>query len=215
MQRFKTVLCIVITSLWLSHSAYADDDWFNQPQGFDSDYLSSVVDIQNRGRNNDRVILQGRLTNYLGKENYEFTDIKGDRIEVELDDDVDWSLVHRDQLISIAGELDKNMFTVKVEAKQYTILQDEQYMQPAAQNSLEATSSRRIVASPSYVYPEDVNPRTRLAPEPAPINSLNNQRSLQFGPVSKQLNHQENTSLPQLIDSTIMNVQQQINTDNH
>lgn len=123
MQRFKTVLCIVITSLWLATPAHADDDdWFNgQPRGF-GNQLNSIVEIQNKGQDKDRVVLQGRLTNYLGKDNYEFTDLKGDRIEVELDDDVDWSQVHRNQLISIMGKVDKNMFTVKVEAKQYRIL---------------------------------------------------------------------------------------------
>lgn len=123
MQRLKTVLCIVTTSFGLLSLSVQADDWHKQPRGFNT-YLSSVVEIQKQGRDDDLVVLQGRLTNYLGKNNYEFTDLKGDSIEVELDDDLDWSRVHRDQLITIRGKVEKNMFTMQVEAKYYSILTD-------------------------------------------------------------------------------------------
>lgn len=144
MQRFKIALCIVTASLWLVQTAHADDDdWFNQPRGFHM-CLNSVVDIQNNGKDDDRVMLKGRLTNYLGKDNYEFTDVHGDRIEVELDDDADWSAVHRDQLITIAGSLDKNMFTVKVDAKHFLIasLQEQKAFQAATAASMAANQAK-------------------------------------------------------------------------
>lgn len=205
MQSLKTVLCIA-TSLWLSHVALAGDheDWFNQPRGFSS-YLDSIVDIQNKGRDKDRVILQGRLTNYLGKDNYEFTDLKGDRIEVELDDDVDWSLVHRDQLITISGELEKNMFTVKVEAKQYSIETETPNYSPAVAGALES-SNRATVTSQVYEHPSSA--RTALAPEPAPNNALVPTQTLRFAPVNSLTT--PNESLPQIIDNTILDLQQKI-----
>lgn len=143
MQCFKIALCIVTASLWLVQTAHADDDWFNQPRGFNI-YLNSVVDIQNNGKDDDKVMIKGRLTNYLGKDNYEFTDINGDRIEVELDDDADWSVVHRDQLITIAGSLDKNMFTVKVDAKHFIIasLQEQQAFQATTAQSTATNQSK-------------------------------------------------------------------------
>lgn len=205
MQSFKTVLCIA-TSLWLSHAAWADDEWFNQPRGFNA-YLSSVADIQNKGRDDDKVMLQGRLTNYLGKDNYEFTDVKGDRIEVELDDDVDWSLVHRDQLITISGKLDKNMFTVKVEAKQYTIEPEAQSTYtPAAPGALNESSDVAIASRVYNTSPSSA--RTTLAPEPAPNNALAPTQTLRFAP-SNSLNAPSD-SLPQVIDSTILDLQQKI-----
>lgn len=143
MQCFKIALCIVTASLWLVQTAHADDDWFNQPRGFNI-YLNSVVDIQNNGKDDDKVMIKGRLTNYLGKDNYEFTDINGDRIEVELDDDANWSVVHRDQLITIAGSLDKNMFTVKIDAKHFIIasLQEQQAFQAATAQSMATNQSK-------------------------------------------------------------------------
>lgn len=175
MQRLKTVLCIVTTCLGLMHVAHADE-WFNQPRGF-STYLESVVEIQNKGRNKDHVLLQGRLTSYLGRDNYEFTDLYGDRIEVELDDDANWSLVHRGQLITIAGKLDKNMFTVKVEAKRYAFFHDQD---PHSINNLvspeqaklaeavyEASTSQIVLANtatPNTTTPQQTNANLTLSP---------------------------------------------------
>ena len=63
------------------------------------------------------VTLKGRLTNYLGDDRYEFTDVNGDRIEVELDDDHDWSNIAKDQLIEIVGEVDKDLMSTSLEVK--------------------------------------------------------------------------------------------------
>lgn len=92
------------------------------PQGF-ANHLNSIAVIQSHGRDDETVILRGRLTNFLHKSSYEFTDENGASIEVELDDDVDWSYVHKDQLIEIIGEVERNMFKLKIEAKDYRILE--------------------------------------------------------------------------------------------
>ena len=93
------------------------------PTGFDV-YLTSVHQVQTGASDEAEVLIKGRLTGYLYDNNYEFTDLIGQSIEVELDDDVDWSYVHKDQLIEIYGEVDRNMFKVKIDAKHYRILEE-------------------------------------------------------------------------------------------
>lgn len=93
------------------------------PTGFDL-YLTSVHQVQTGASDEAEVLIKGRLTGYLYDNNYEFTDLIGQSIEVELDDDVDWSYVHKDQLIEIYGEVDRNMFKVKIDAKHYRILEE-------------------------------------------------------------------------------------------
>lgn len=114
---------VLSTSLLLAPACvWAGYEYHNAPQGF-SDQLNSVAVIQTHGRDDEVVRLRGRLTGFLHKNNYEFTDEQGSSIEVELDDDVDWSYVHKDQLIEIIGEVERNMFKLKIEAKSYRIIE--------------------------------------------------------------------------------------------
>lgn len=114
---------VLSTSLLLAPACvWAGYKYHNAPQGF-SDQLNSVAVIQTHGRDDEVVRLRGRLTGFLHKNNYEFTDEQGSSIEVELDDDVDWSYVHKDQLIEIIGEVERNMFKLKIEAKSYRIIE--------------------------------------------------------------------------------------------
>lgn len=106
------------------------------PTGFDI-YLTSVHQVQTGASDEAEVLIKGRLTGYLYDNKYEFTDLIGQSIEVELDDDVDWSYVHKDQLIEIYGEVDRNMFKVKIDAKHYRIL--EEVNNAAMQNASNAT----------------------------------------------------------------------------
>lgn len=106
------------------------------PAGFDL-YLTTVHQVQTGASDEAEVLIKGRLTGYLYDNNYEFTDLIGQSIEVELDDDVDWSYVHKDQLIEIYGEVDRNMFKVKIDAKHYRIL--EEVNNAAMQNASNAT----------------------------------------------------------------------------
>ena len=48
---------------------------------------------------------------------YEFTDEAGDTIEVELDDDRNWSNISKDQLIDIYGEVDKDLMSINIDVK--------------------------------------------------------------------------------------------------
>lgn len=105
-----------------SQDALASSKMCFGPRGFESQY-HTIASIQSHGRDDEIVVLRGRLTNYLYKDSYEFTDENGATIEVELDDDVDWSYVHKDQLIEIMGEVERNMFKIKIEAKNYRILE--------------------------------------------------------------------------------------------
>ncbi len=103
-------------------AAVAGGSWESRPQGFTE--LSTVAEIQSSGFDDQEVQIKGRLTNYLYKDYYEFTDELGNSIEVELDDDVDWSPVHKDQLIAIYGEVERNLFKISIDAKSYRILEE-------------------------------------------------------------------------------------------
>lgn len=125
------VVVTVVSSLLLCSTVNASKNVCNVPNGFDN-LLSSIPQIQNKGKDDQYVRLKGRLTSFLGNDCYEFTDSMGNSIEVELDDDIDWSNVHKDQLIEICGKIDKDLFVLKIEAKSYQALES-----PKSQDNLE------------------------------------------------------------------------------
>lgn len=87
------------------------------PQGFTAPAApNSVRDVINQAYDDQRVVLTGKLTNYLGHDRYEFTDNTG-RIEVELDDDRDWSFIRKDQLITIFGKVDRDRHSINIDVK--------------------------------------------------------------------------------------------------
>ena len=139
----KSIVYSVALSLALSAlvfgigAAVAGSSWHERPQGFSQ--LSTVAEIQTSGFDEQEVQVQGRLTNYLYKDFYEFTDELGNSIEVELDDDIDWSPVHKDQLITIFGEVERNLFKLCIEVKGYRILEEMPQVQAAS--SAEAAPS--------------------------------------------------------------------------
>lgn len=144
------------------------------PTGFDS-YLTSIHQIQTGAADDTDVRLKGRLTGYLYDNNYEFTDVYGQSIEVELDDDTDWSYVHKDQLIEILGEVERNMFKVKVEAKYYRILEE-------ARPVVQMRSSD--VATPTPVVLNDDAPASTInsQPQTSTINEQAQSRSFNDEP---------------------------------
>lgn len=89
-----------------------------------ANYYNNVAAIQSHGRDDEDVCMRGRLTSYISNDCYEFTDEMGNSIEVELDSDVNWELVAKDQLIDLFGEIDRNMFRVKIDAKAFNIVDD-------------------------------------------------------------------------------------------
>lgn len=87
------------------------------PQGFPAPAaLDTVQAVVQNAYDDQRVTLTGKLTNYLGHDRYEFTDSTG-RIEVELDDDRDWSHIRKDQTITIFGKVDRDRRGVNIEVK--------------------------------------------------------------------------------------------------
>lgn len=137
---FTAISLVFAASLAMPFSQAQAKDKYHEalrmPTGFDV-YLTSVHQVQTGASDEAEVLIKGRLTGYLYDNNYEFTDLIGQSIEVELDDDVDWSYVHKDQLIEIYGEVDRNMFKVKIDAKHYRIL--EEVNNAAMQNASNAT----------------------------------------------------------------------------
>ena len=116
-------LALIGGSLLMLPAVHAGRHLENLPRGFDN-YYNNILAIQSQGRDDEDVCLRGRLTSYLQDDCYEFTDEMGNSIEVELDDDVNWGLVSKDQLIEIFGDIDRNMFRVKIDAKGFNILEE-------------------------------------------------------------------------------------------
>ncbi len=92
------------------------------PQGFANQAPNTVAGVKSSAYDDQVVTLQGRLTNYLGKDRYEFTDMQGGTIEVELDDDYNWSNIAKDQPIEIVGEVDKDLLSTSIDVKRATPL---------------------------------------------------------------------------------------------
>lgn len=112
------VLTFAASSLALAAAnGPAGFDDMNAPQGFSNQTANTTVrDVLNQGRDDQKVVLTGKLTNYLGHDRYEFTDATGS-IEVELDDDRDWSFIKKDQLITIFGKVDRDHHNINIEVK--------------------------------------------------------------------------------------------------
>lgn len=90
------------------------------PRGFSAEQeskLTTVAGVFNNAYDGYLVTLQGRLTEYLGHEHYKFSDATGS-IEVELDDDHDWSHLSKDELIQIIGVVDSSLFSTRIDVKQ-------------------------------------------------------------------------------------------------
>ena len=88
-------------------SGFNQGSGFTQgPQGFDNGPATTIATIYAQGYEDQRVILEGRLTSYIKKDHYVFTDKAGDQIEVELDDDRNWDHLAKDQPIKIMGFVD-------------------------------------------------------------------------------------------------------------
>lgn len=76
----------------------------------------TVQDVLKNGYDDQRVTLTGKLTRYLGHDCYEFVDNTGS-IEIELDDDRDWSHISKDQLIVIFGKIDRDFRSISIDVK--------------------------------------------------------------------------------------------------
>ncbi len=88
------------------------------PAGFGNGLQAmTIAAARDQARDDQLVVIKGRLTKSLGDERFEFSDAAGDTIVVKLDDDRDWSMVGKDMPIEIVAEVDKEMFGLELEAK--------------------------------------------------------------------------------------------------
>ena len=116
----KIVLTVIPACLLASAVAFAGPSGFDRtapqgPQGFNNAAPNTVAGVLSNGHDDQIVTLEGRLTNYLGHDRYEFTDNAGDRIEVELDDDRNWSHIGKDMPIRITGEIDNDLLSTSLD----------------------------------------------------------------------------------------------------
>lgn len=79
--------------------------------------LVTVKQVIDGARDEDIVSLRGRFTRHLEDDKYEFVDEAGDRIRAELDDDEDWTMIAKDQLVEIEAEVDRYKQWLKLEVR--------------------------------------------------------------------------------------------------
>lgn len=158
-------LAAITTGALLLSTASASKHLENMPRGFDN-YYNNVFAIQSYGRDEEWVLLKGRLTSYINDDCYEFTDEMGNSIEVELDDDVNWGLVSKDQLIEIFGDIDRNMFRLQIDAKGYKILEPAPGIQAASADA--AAASAASIAPAAATVPTAAAARAAAASDTAP-----------------------------------------------
>lgn len=113
---------ILFSLLSIGPFAISSSSLTNRPYGFDNPEMT-VTEVLNKGKDNQVVSLKGRLTDFYGKDKYEFTDLEGNTIDVELDDDYPWDHIAKDQLIKITGEIDKDMFFISIDVFNATPLE--------------------------------------------------------------------------------------------
>lgn len=136
-----------------------------------ANYYNNVSAIQSHGRNDEDVCMRGRLTSYIRNDCYEFTDEMGNSIEVELNSDVNWELVAKDQLIDLFGEIDRNMFRVKIDAKAFTIVDESKVVNPA-ETKLSGSVVSVAVAAPMNIIVDNEAALSSDTPMPAKSQGL-------------------------------------------
>ena len=138
------------------------------PGGFNNAAPNTVAGVKQGAWDDQIVQLRGRLTNYIGRDKYEFTDLQGGTIEVELDDDRPWGHISRGQLIDIVGEVDRDLFWVTI---------DVQHATPVAASAPAATPAPAIhnggytgYGAPQGQYPQGQYPAGQYG-APAPYEN--------------------------------------------
>lgn len=121
---FWGMSCLALGFCIFSGNAFAGPQGFGGAYSDDDDYrgnrsqVMTVQEVKRYGRDDYNVVLVGRLTKYLGDDDYVFQDKTGS-IVVELDDDDDyhWRNISKNQLIRIYGEADRDDGRMKIEAE--------------------------------------------------------------------------------------------------
>ena len=84
--------------------------------------MQSVADLKKNAKDDQVIRLDGRFTAQLSKEKFEFTDTKGEKVVVELDDDQNWSHVQKDALMEITAEVDKDFTSLKLDVMEAKLI---------------------------------------------------------------------------------------------
>lgn len=109
-------LAVPFAALAAGPTGFGPQERPGAPQGFTLQKMNSIAQLKKEAHDDQLVTLQGRFTKQLSKDKFEFTDAKGDTIVVELDDDQNWSQVHKDALMEIVAEVDKDLMSMELEA---------------------------------------------------------------------------------------------------
>lgn len=118
MNKLKTILVSAALGLGVCTSAFAGHHHmrdYGGPQGFYNTPMT-VADVKSNAYDDQIVTLRGRLVNYLGHDKYEFADQTGS-IEVELDDDYNWSFISKGEYIEIVGEVDRDFLSISIDVR--------------------------------------------------------------------------------------------------
>lgn len=108
-------LAVPFAALATGPSGFGAQERPGAPQGFTLQKMDSIAQLKKEAHDDQLVTLQGRFTKQLSKEKFEFTDVKGDKIVAELDDDQNWSQVHKDALMEIVAEVDKDFVSIELD----------------------------------------------------------------------------------------------------
>lgn len=93
------------------------------PQGFGAqtspsdqqEVITTINHVVQNSLDDDIVTLRGKLTENIRDDDYVFMDEAGQKIQVELDSDKDWSMVKKDHAIEIRAKVDRNPNDVQLE----------------------------------------------------------------------------------------------------
>ncbi len=111
---------VTVTVLALSGYAFADDlkgkslnvndetsETFLMPRGFEgATGISRIAEVLKHAHDDDRVIVKGKLTKFIGGDKYLLTDEYHDKIVIELDKGQDWSHLTKDMTIVVYAKVD-------------------------------------------------------------------------------------------------------------
>lgn len=128
----KFVVASAMALAVITASSVAQAKHYSGPQGFQNQAPSTVAGVLQNAYDDQIVTLQGRLTAYLGHDRYTFQDNTGS-IEVELDDDRNWSYISKDEYIQIVGKVDKDFWSTTLDVKRAVSLEKGGANAPARQ----------------------------------------------------------------------------------
>lgn len=113
-----TALCAVMSTTAMAAGPAGFENSpgaYGQPQGFSLNEVADIATLKRNAYDEQLVTLKGRFTRQLTKDKYEFTDVNGQTIVVELNDDRNWSHIRKDAMVEILAEVDKDFMSIELE----------------------------------------------------------------------------------------------------